>query len=422
MALPLAAVVTAMCIWTVIGYYRVAASGLLHRRGWVALKPAVFDTNHLEEIMFANEQDSKTFTENCGRSWRDLFSSWERMQRRALLGDRAVKAVVWRCNIGCGGLGDRQRGILTSFMLALVLDRAFFVDNEAPVPLRHFFQVAHPALHWVFDEGIMQGRSVLTEYFMNELPPLGDYATANLSYYDQYDFIVQSNNFWQPFHVLRNPYVSDRTLVFRRYDEHVLAGCLLNYLLVPVRDIQTQLQGIHSNVAARAERLLAVQVRTGDSQSKNATVLNNFIRMFRDCVDKLNSTIGPPPTIFLTTDSSQALAIFQTHYPNLLTFSGEIFHVDGPFGNPDSPAAAFRKLVLDQMLLAQADELIISRSGFAEFAALRGFKHYYTPVNCEVGNPIPHYALPTSLPPGLSGNDINSMDSMLAALTAGAVP
>ena len=250
-------------------------------------------------------------------------------------------------------------------------------------------------------------------------PPIGDYATADLSHYDQYDFIVQANNFWQPFHVLRNPSLdlsgSVRKLRQYRYRDHVLAGCVLNYLLVPARDVQTKLQQIRYLAAEQRHKLLAVQIRTGDSQNKNSTILTECIQLFQTCVKKLERSSSSPFKIFLTTDSNEALETFREAHPNLLTFAGEIHHVDGPFGAPTSPDAAFRKLVLDHLMISQADEFLISRSGFSEYAAVRGFKPYYTPTSCNVGKPIPHFTMPTSQPSAVSGEDIHSLNVMLSA-------
>ena len=35
----------------------------------------------------------------------------------------------------CGGHGDRLNGMLGAFVLALLSDRAFFIDSQRPVPL-----------------------------------------------------------------------------------------------------------------------------------------------------------------------------------------------------------------------------------------------------------------------------------------------
>ncbi len=42
--------------------------------------------------------------------------------------------------------------------------------------------------------------------------------------------------------------------------------------------------------------------------------------------------------------------------------------------------------------------VIISRSGFAEFAMLRGFQEYFTPINCHGDNPIMHYTFSSQNP------------------------
>ena len=375
----------------------------------------LFPAKQLQDLMFVHASDSAEFVKQCGRDWMELFANWERVQRRTLDGFSDTKAVVWKCDGSCGGLGDRQRGILTSFMLALVTDRAFFIQNEAPVPLRHYFHVANPSLHWTFEESQLEGKTVLHENFMNDVPSIGDYASGNLSHYEAFEFVIQANNFWQPFNILRNPGLSGWARKLRKYDDHVLAGCLLNYLLVPARDMQATLQEVRQSVAGHKNRLLAVQIRTGDSQNKNLTVLTEFIQLFQTCVQKLKRSSEAPLEVFLTTDSDEALVAFKSAYPHLLTFPGDIYHVDGPFGKPVNAKAAFRKLALDQLMISQADELLISRSGFSEYAAVRGFKPYYTPTNCNAGKPIPHFVLPTSQPAGISGEDIHSLNLMLSA-------
>ena len=375
----------------------------------------LFSAKQLQDLMFVNTSDSAEYVKQCGRDWMDLFANWERVQSRALDGRSDTKVVVWKCDESCGGLGDRQRGILTSFMLALVTNRAFFIQSEAPVPLRHYFHVANPSLHWTFDQSRLKGRSVLHEDFMNDVPSIGDYASGNLSHYEAFDFVIQANNFWQPFHILRNPGLASRAKTLRKYDDHVLAGCLLNYLLVPARDMQSTLQHVRQVVAGHNNRLLAVQIRTGDSQNKNLTVLTEYIQLFQTCVQKLERSATTSIEIFLTTDSDEALVAFKSAYPHLLTFAGDIYHVDGPFGKPVNAEAAFRKLALDHLMISQADQLLISRSGFSEYAAVRGFKPYYTPTNCNAGKPIPHFPMPASQPVGISGDDIHSVNAMLSA-------
>ncbi len=191
--------------------------------------------------MFADATDAARYTSQCGRHWHELFQDWEYQQQLALRNRTGAKAVVWSCREHCGGLGDRWKGLLTSFMLALVLRRAFFIDNEVPVPLRNYFHLANPALHWVFDEAILNGKTVLREHVIHA-SSIGDYAKANLSLYDHYEVIIQASTFYQPFHILRN--VAALETIYPTFAEHTLAGCLLNYLLVPVKQLQLQVHNI----------------------------------------------------------------------------------------------------------------------------------------------------------------------------------
>lgn len=58
------------------------------------------------------------------------------------------KRLVYFCHPHnlCGGHGDRTNGMLGGFLLALLLDRDFFIDADNPVPLSMLFEPAH--LDW----------------------------------------------------------------------------------------------------------------------------------------------------------------------------------------------------------------------------------------------------------------------------------
>lgn len=368
----------------------------------------------LENIMFVDAGDVAEYRNKCGTDWHQLFAAWEFNQRAALRGDTAVKIIVWRCRQLCGGLGDRQRGILTSFALALVTDRAFFIDSENPVPLQHYFRVANPDLHWTFDNSLLEGRKHIEEDFLNALPPVGDFASANLSYYDTYDVVIQLNNFWQPLRVLQNPSLSSGHLL-RSYEDHILAGCMLNYLLVPTRDLQMTIHNSKQQATKDKQHMLALQIRTGDSQFKNDTVLNIVARRFADCVSNIQQASNFKFKIFLTTDAVEIEQKFKATHADLVMFNGQIVHIDGAFGPADSPASSFRKVVLDHIMISRATSLVLSRSGFGEMAAVRGFRSYFTPMACDF---VPHYMFPSKEPQGVPATDINSVEELFSGFEA----
>ena len=359
--------------------------------------------------IIADSKAAAQFERKCGGDWRTLIKIWEQRQISAMSGDTSVQLVVYRCHDICGGLGDRQRGILTSFLLALVTSRAFFVENEHPIALRHYFQFANPQLSWVFTEDLLVNRSVLDETFMDSHPDIGDYAEANLSRYDPYDVIFQRNNYWKPLSVLLNPGF-ERPLKKTLPDDHILAGCFLNYLLAPQRHIVLQVQRVIRQQKDLQKDILAVQIRSGDNQAKNESVIEDLSAVFLNCVRQIQNASSTKYTVFLTTDSEQIGKRFSSAIPDLLTFTGPILHLDGFFGASETPDVAFQKVLLDHIMLSAAQELVISRSGFAEFAALRGFQAYRHPHQCDI---VMHYSFPAQMPAGVPAGELNSVMDIL---------
>ena len=387
-----------------------ACHGILFKNFFAQVdRPQTMPDSFLK-VMFWETSDMQHYKRNCGKDWHDMFVAWERQQSRAIRQVKGVKYVIWRCQEHCGGLGDRWRGLLTSFMLALVTNRAFFIDSDNPVPLHHYFGVGNPALHWVFDNNMLRNKSILEEHIV-ELPSIGDYANANLSLYDKFDVLIQRSTFYQPFNILRNENVHH---IVEGYEDHTLAGCVLNYLLVPSKSLQAKVGNMKRQAAKGGKRIVAVQVRTGDGQVKSDSIMSRLVDHFQSCINNITTQLETSTQVFLTTDFVNITRLFERADIDLLTFEGQVFHVDGEFGAPTNIDRAFEKLLLDHLMISHAHHAIISRSGFAELAIMRGFKSYYTPIQCDVKNAIPHYSFPQQNPTSMPSNPDN-IDDVLAA-------
>eukprot|EP00929_Paragymnodinium_shiwhaense_P076741 TRINITY_DN39504_c0_g1_i1.p1 TRINITY_DN39504_c0_g1~~TRINITY_DN39504_c0_g1_i1.p1 ORF type:complete len:986 (+),score=191.99 TRINITY_DN39504_c0_g1_i1:169-2958(+) len=74
------------------------------------------------------------FLERYVAMHREAVAAWKESPKR---GQAAPRAMVYICNplSLCGGHGDRTNGILTAFTLAVLTDRAFFIDSDSPLPL-----------------------------------------------------------------------------------------------------------------------------------------------------------------------------------------------------------------------------------------------------------------------------------------------
>jgi hypothetical protein len=51
-----------------------------------------------------------------------------------------TKYVQYICDNACGGWGDRLKGIISTFMLSLVLERKFLMKVEHPCDMKYFFK------------------------------------------------------------------------------------------------------------------------------------------------------------------------------------------------------------------------------------------------------------------------------------------
>jgi len=88
----------------------------------------------------------------------DLLSpttqSHEVFERYAILhslvrsGMHAERSLVYLCTRSCGGTGDRVRGIVSAFYLAMATERAFFLHSTVPQPLEAFFSSTYINWSW----------------------------------------------------------------------------------------------------------------------------------------------------------------------------------------------------------------------------------------------------------------------------------
>ncbi|XXQ33522.1 t-SNARE coiled-coil homology domain-containing protein [Plasmodiophora brassicae] len=101
---------------------------------------------------------NRTTTSALASSWPQTLSvAWPFSRYVAFHAERRraphARYLVWQCPAGiwkCGGIGDRARGIVYAFLLAVATERVFLIDLPAnPVPLSE--TVRPNALDWLTD-------------------------------------------------------------------------------------------------------------------------------------------------------------------------------------------------------------------------------------------------------------------------------
>lgn len=76
--------------------------------------------------------------------------------------------IIYLChaNISCCGWGDRQHGILSTYVISLVTNRTFGVEMSSPCPLTNLF---HPRLlDWKINASSLEGLSTRHIYAVND--------------------------------------------------------------------------------------------------------------------------------------------------------------------------------------------------------------------------------------------------------------
>jgi hypothetical protein len=61
---------------------------------------------------------------------------------------------------------DRMRGIVTSFLLAVLTNRAFLIDHPVPVHLAKFFE---SSLNWEFNASLIEGMNRIEEHIEHDV-------------------------------------------------------------------------------------------------------------------------------------------------------------------------------------------------------------------------------------------------------------
>ncbi|RUS18874.1 hypothetical protein BC937DRAFT_88237 [Endogone sp. FLAS-F59071] len=360
-------------------------------------------TVDLGNLLFTT--NASTYAAHCGGDdWREIFRRFEARQLRALAGDPTVNAVVWRCaRRGCGGLGDRMRGLLTSFTLALFTDRAFFVDHSFPAGLNKSFTFLNPHLDWTYREELALGRRVDEVTFLNSQPEW-DYQEDDPSVHlHEVDILIQNTNQYLVHRLLVNPFLSTKILELGldAIPSGNIPGCLFNYVLHPTPTIRHTIRNITRTAALNEDiALIGIQIRTGSSSSWTdpKRVPRQAAKEFFQCAETIeHELLSKQPSLrkarwFLTSDSEEIIqqAVARYGADKIITVPGAIVHIDL---TPTQEAEDLTNTVVDHLMLAEADRLVISRSGFSELAGKRAFKpafvYPFPDGGCVEGNEVP---------------------------------
>jgi len=277
----------------------------------------------------------------------------------------------------CGGLADRERGIISTFLLALQTNRTFVIDLDKPCELEQFLV---PNLYnWTRCKSFIQSLPVnesKTLHMNNrrkEYPklfntsPTSEISSSNGPKVLNFQVnmaplqrILSENDFQK-----RVPWLKDFTI-------REIIVIIYSTLFVPSGRVIAALDNLKSK--QKNNLLQCAHIRYGQSvdihQDKvvvhergrfNTTALSSFF--IRNAQDRHMES-----SVYIATDSSAIHRQMESRHKNYIRLSTTISHID--YSNS---CEGHYSAILDQLALTQCDVLVLSFSGFGSLAAyLRG--------------------------------------------------
>ncbi|XP_025090150.1 uncharacterized protein LOC112561730 isoform X3 [Pomacea canaliculata] len=285
------------------------------------------------------------------------------------------KVIVYGCfQMGdCGGWADRQKGIVGSYILSLMLRRRFKIHIREPCELTSY--LLPNEVDWTMGPNELEGKdkvfvraidivglSVFTDLLKNE-----DLQTAMPHSYT----VIQTNMEVVQF-LAKHRAAAENVPWLKGLSVPDAYRLALTKLFKPGPKIVEQLEMFKKSVPAE-KKLICAQVRIGDQSHIAGGYQLHPVEHYAVVETFLNKTVDPRNCrLLVTSDTPEIVERARRQFSEVfVTIPGPITHVDKTHGQV--ACEGFGKAVSEQLTLATCDVLVISESGFGKIAAfMRG--------------------------------------------------
>ncbi|KAL8558239.1 hypothetical protein ACOMHN_040937 [Nucella lapillus] len=283
---------------------------------------------------------------------------------------KTKKKVVYVCSGGCGGWADRQKGIVSAYVLSAMLGRDFGVHVTFPCDLQRLMNVGK--VNWKVSPGELTGPGyrrvtqldhaavTYTKAFLQAGKSLEELFPHDVTAFTWNMEVVQ---FLQ-----KHPLASRIGWLAGKSTPEVYKR-VLEDLFVLKPDLQSQLDRFRSSTPP-GSKLICAQVRLGkhngsfpDVESwhtfEDFSILVNFLAKYND---------SRRYRVFVSSDSAEIVQKSKARFPEVLvTIPGPITHTDKSQGA--EACRGFQKAIVDEYALSLCDVLVISESGLGKIAS-----------------------------------------------------
>lgn len=287
------------------------------------------------------------------------------------------KYVVYTCQKGriCGGLGDRQQGIVSAYILAMLTNRSFVLDMNYPCDISRF-QV--PNLYdWTAckEYALKVNKKNVALVNLIDVKGLFTKLIKNQSSVVWKKQVISLRINWIIIDMLKEKIYSVIPWT-RGFSTEEIIQIVMHILFRPVDSLTEDVNSFLAN-SVQGRTLVCSHIRIGRNPSiphdaaqriggaTNQTVILEFLQNYSNASEY---------ALFLATDSDEVRQACYAEFENCLSFNKTIVHIDRFKGlDQETACQGFSDAVLDQMLLTKCDVLVVSRSNFGGMAAyMRG--------------------------------------------------
>eukprot|EP00760_Papus_ankaliazontas_P011876 PhM_4_TR15092/c0_g1_i1/m.71805 len=286
----------------------------------------------------------------------------------------------------CGGMGDRFRGMITTFFLALVSNRTFKLYHPVPVPLQDYLQ---PHMYdWTtsYDEieNIPVDKSLMR---LQRHRAFAAKLASNLN--TKTDLRVQSNSFSVDPYVHGNRALHARSVAMGIGPNCNLTcyfNCLYDVLFTPSEELRSEI----SRVSNGHKPYVAMQVRVGGDWATGMRIREAYRthpRALPHYWSVVKELLALPAYkgchLFVSSDSARFIAEAKR------TFGDIVFSVEGGFNHTDTQnlnevrpekykaigerarRRDYLSTLLNHYLLGAGEHMVMAQSGFGDTAFWR---------------------------------------------------
>ncbi|CAJ0875622.1 11073_t:CDS:2 [Entrophospora sp. SA101] len=282
---------------------------------YIVAKPHFTHTDIIESL--SSEQNEEyvnlqTLQKNTDDSLNNSCGSWQekytKLHKEILNENASQRYVTYICDskINCGGLADRILGMASTFLFALLTDRAFLADWQVPLPLDAIFTA--PNIDWSYDSlnpsHTIRNLNTTELYIIDYDPQDIDYHFSLTNWTTRYpdSFIKFYTNQGLIQQTFDSKYYSSK-LKEIGLKPHTAFGCLMDYLFRPVPPALSFIVQYTALFALPSIFSVGIHIRTGNTYEQTHS-LQDYSHFFR-CADQLAQTYAPDKKAiyYLVTDS-----------------------------------------------------------------------------------------------------------------------